>query len=58
MGVDEDAPHVTGALAEFPNTVDNRVIRFVALQVSSLLSGSNTSAIRPQWLKGCDDMAG
>jgi hypothetical protein len=32
-GVDEDAPHVIGALFEFPNTVDNRVIRLVGLQV-------------------------
>ena len=33
VGVDEGAPHVIGALAEFPSTVDNRVIRLVALQV-------------------------
>ena len=32
-GVDRDAPHVVGALFEFPNTVDNRVIRLVATQV-------------------------
>lgn len=32
-GVDEDAPRVIGALFEFPNTVDGRVIRLVAVQV-------------------------
>ncbi|PSC70111.1 C4-dicarboxylate ABC transporter [Micractinium conductrix] len=32
-GVDRDAPLVIGALFEFPNTVDGRVIRLVALQV-------------------------
>ena len=32
-GVDEDAPRVIGALFEFPNTVDNRIIRLVAIQV-------------------------
>ena len=32
-GVDEDAPRVVGALLEFPNAVDNRVIRLVGFQV-------------------------
>lgn len=32
-GVDEDAPKVIGALLEFPNTVDNRIIRLTGLQV-------------------------
>lgn len=38
-GVDEDAPRVVGALFEFPNTVDNRVIRLVAVQVRAGLQG-------------------
>ena len=33
IGVDEDATPVTGALLEFPNTVDNRIIRVVGFQV-------------------------
>lgn len=33
VGVDEIAPHVIGALFEFPNTVDMRVIRLVATQI-------------------------
>jgi tellurite resistance protein len=33
VGVDEDATKITGALLEFPNTVDGRVIRGVAFQV-------------------------
>jgi tellurite resistance protein len=33
VGVDEDSTKITGALLEFPNTVDGRVIRLVAVQV-------------------------
>lgn len=33
VGVDESAPNVLGALFEFPNTVDMRVIRLIATQV-------------------------
>ena len=33
VGVDERAPRIIGALFEFPNTVDGRVIRAVAVQV-------------------------
>jgi len=33
VGVDEDSTNITGALLEFPNTVDGRVIRLVAVQV-------------------------
>lgn len=32
--VDSDAPRVIGALLEFPNTVDGRIIRLVATQAS------------------------
>jgi hypothetical protein len=32
-GVDDDAPRVVGALFQFPNTVDNRVIRLTGGQV-------------------------
>ena len=35
-GVDEAAPRVVGALFEFPNTVDNRIIRLVATQARVL----------------------
>ena len=33
VGVDQDAPNVIGALFEFPNTVDGRVIRWTGFQV-------------------------
>ncbi len=33
VGVDQDAPNVIGALLEFPNTVDGRVIRWTGFQV-------------------------
>jgi len=33
LGIDESAPHVIGAIFEFPNTVDIRVIRLVGFQV-------------------------
>lgn len=33
IGVDKDATSITGSLLEFPNTVDNRVIRLVGFQV-------------------------
>lgn len=33
VGVDERAPRIIGALFEFPNTVDGRIIRLVAVQV-------------------------
>ncbi|KAL4537156.1 hypothetical protein Ndes2526B_g04932 [Nannochloris sp. 'desiccata'] len=33
VGVDEDSTKITGALLEFPNTVDGRVIRLVGFQV-------------------------
>lgn len=32
-GVDDAAPVVSGALFNFPNTVENRIIRLVGLQV-------------------------
>ncbi len=33
IGVDQDATKITGALLEFPNTVDGRIIRLVGFQV-------------------------